>query len=467
VVFSSPFFLFTYLPVVLLLHYITPLRWRNGVLLLVNLIFYGWGEPVYILIMFASIAIDYTHGMIVEKCKARGSDRGARLAVASSVVFNLALLFYFKYWDFLAETLQSVGLSFMPVRGIELPIGISFYTFQTMSYTIDVYRGDARAQHNIVNFGTFVTLFPQLIAGPIIKYKDLGDQIDHRDYRVEQFASGVQMFVIGLGKKVLLANNLGQLWDVYKVMDLSGLTTAGAWLGLTAFALQIYFDFSGYSDMAVGLGRMLGFEFMRNFDYPFISKSATEFWRRWHISLGTWFREYVYFPLGGSRVSKGRMFFNLFLVWALTGIWHGASWNYLLWGLYFGVVLIIEKGFLLKRLQRTPAAVQHLYTSFVVMISWALFAIEDVGRIGPYLAAMFGFAQGGAANAAAGYYLRSYLPMLVIACVAATPLAAGLWKRLPEKVRKLVLPVLLLGGLVLSTAYLVDATYNPFLYFRF
>ena len=466
-VFSSAFFLFRYLCVVLIAYYICPVRWRNIVLLVLNLIFYGWGEPVYILIMFASTAIDYTHGLLVERCKARGNDKGARLAVASSVVFNLALLGYFKYWDFIAGTLQSFGLNFMPVLGIKLPIGISFYTFQTMSYTIDVYRGDAKAQKSILNFGTFVTLFPQLIAGPIIKYKDLGDQIDHRDYKVEQFASGVQMFVIGLGKKVLLANNLGQLWDIYKATPTAELTTLGAWLGILAFAFQLYFDFSGYSDMAVGLGRMLGFEFMQNFNYPYIAKSATEFWRRWHISLGSWFREYVYFPLGGSRVSKPRLFFNLMVVWAATGIWHGASWNFLFWGLYFGVILIIEKGFLLKWLEKTPAAVQHIYTLALVIVSWVLFAVEDLSQIGPYLGAMFGFAGKGLANTDALYYLRSYLPMLLIACVASTPLAAKLWAKLPEKGKKIALPILLLAGLTVCTAYLVDATYNPFLYFRF
>lgn len=466
-VFSSVFFLFFYLPIVLLVHYISPVKWRNAILLVFNLIFYGWGEPVYIVIMFASIAIDYTHGMLVEKCKAKDNDRGARMAVASSVFFNLLLLFFFKYWDFIAGSLQSIGIGFMPVLGLSLPIGISFYTFQTMSYTIDVYRGDAKAQHSIINFGTFVTLFPQLIAGPIIKYKDLDDQIDHREYHVEMFASGVQVFVVGLAKKVLLANNLGMLWDAYKAMPAEQLTTAGAWLGIIAFAFQIYFDFSGYSDMAVGLGRMLGFEFMRNFNYPYISKSLTEFWRRWHISLGSWFREYMYIPLGGNRVSKPRLFFNLLVVWAATGIWHGASWNFLLWGLYFAVMLIIEKTFLLKLLKKTPAVVQHVYTLFFLLVSWALFAVEDFGQMGVYLAAMFGSAGGGLADSAAGYCLRSYLPMLLVAVVASTPLAVRVWEKIPEKAVKIVLPILLLGGLTVCTAYLVDATYNPFLYFRF
>ena len=466
-VFSSLYYLFLYMVVVLAAYYVTPLKARNLVLLVLNLIFYGWGEPVYILIMFASIAIDYTHGMLVERCKAKDNDRGARLAVASSVVFNLALLFFFKYWDFLAESFASVGLGFMPKLGISLPIGISFYTFQTMSYTIDVYRGDAKAQHSIVNFGTFVTLFPQLIAGPIIKYKDLGDQIDHREHSVEQFASGVQMFVIGLAKKVLLANSIGKLWDVYKVLPGSELTVLGSWLGIIAFTFQIYFDFSGYSDMAVGLGRMLGFEFMRNFNYPYISKSVTEFWRRWHISLGTWFREYLYIPLGGNRVPKYRLFLNLMIVWAATGIWHGANWTFLLWGLYYGVLLVLEKMVWGKGLEKLPAALQHIYTMVLVVVGWVLFDLDTLGQVGTYLKGMFGLTGAGFADGKAVYYLGMYLPTLVILAVASTPLAAKLWKKLPERAAKAVFPALMLAGLVLSTAYLVDATYNPFLYFRF
>ena len=466
-VFSSLYFLFLYLALVLPAYYLTPVRWRNAMLLVLNLIFYGWGEPVYILIMFASTAIDYTHGMIVDKCKAKGNDRGARGAVASSVIFNLALLFFFKYWDFLAESFAAIGLNFMPVLGIRLPIGISFYTFQTMSYTIDVYRGDAKAQRSIVNFGTFVTLFPQLIAGPIIKYKDLGDQIDSRDYKVERFASGVQMFVIGLAKKVLLANSIGKLWDVYKAMPGSELTVLGSWLGIVAFTFQIYFDFSGYSDMAVGLGRMLGFEFMRNFNYPYISKSVTEFWRRWHISLGTWFREYLYIPRGGNRVPKYRLFLNLMIVWAATGIWHGANWTFLLWGLYYGVLLVLEKMVWGKALGKAPGVVQHIYTMVLVVIGWALFDLDTLGHLGVYLKGMFGLSGAGFADAKSVYYLGMYLPTLVILALASTPLGAKLWNRLPDKGAKIALPAALLLGLVLSTAYLVDATYNPFLYFRF
>ncbi len=466
-VFSTLFFLFFYLPVVLAVYYLTPLKLRNAVLLLVNLVFYAWGEPVYILIMFASIAIDYTHGLLVTRAKAKGNDRGAKLAVASSVVFNLALLFFFKYWDFIAGALAGIGLSFMPQLGLTLPIGISFYTFQTMSYTIDVYRGDARCQRDIVTFGTFVTLFPQLIAGPIIKYKDLDDQLTGRSHSPEQFAAGVQVFVIGLAKKVLIANNLGQLWDHYLAVPQAGLSTLGAWLGILAFSLQLYFDFSGYSDMAVGLGRMLGFEFMRNFNYPYISRSVTEFWRRWHISLSSWFREYVYFPLGGNRCSKGRLVFNLLVVWACTGIWHGANWNFLFWGLYYFAFLVLEKLWLGDGLKKLPVPLQHLYALLVAVVGWALFAIEDLSLLPGYLRAMFGFAQGGLVSPDALYYLRSYGPVLLLAGVASTPLAANLWGKSSQRARDLALPVLLVGGLVLSMAYLVDATYNPFLYFRF
>ena len=464
-VFSSLYFLFLYLPIVLLVYYITPLKWRNLWLLVVNLIFYGWGEPRYIVLMLFTIVLDYFMGLVVARCKERDNDKGARIAVAVALVLNLAILFFFKYWDLVAKTFQYFGIG-MPVLNLTLPIGISFYTFQTMTYPVDVYRGDAQVQKNIVNFGTFVTLFPQLIAGPIIKYKELADQMTYRTHSPEQFASGVQVFTVGLAKKVLLANNIGKLWDVYLALPVDQLTVSGAWLGVLAFSLQLYFDFSGYSDMAVGLGRMLGFEFLRNFNYPYISKSVTEFWRRWHISLGSWFREYLYIPMGGNRVSKPRLFFNLFVVWAATGIWHGASWNFLVWGLYFAVLVILEKAFLGKLLEKLPAAIQHIYTLFLVLVSWAIFAVEDFGHLGAYLAAMFGLG-GGLTNDNVSYYFFSFLPMLIIGCVAATPLAAKLWAKLPTKVVKVILPVVLLAGLIFSTAYLVDATYNPFLYFRF
>jgi alginate O-acetyltransferase complex protein AlgI len=466
-VFSTPIFLFYFLALTLLVYYVVPRKGRNVVLLISSLFFYYWGEREYVAIMFLSTAIDYTHGMLVERCKKKGNDKGARMAVASSIIFNLALLLFFKYWDFLAGSFQAMGLTFMPVLNIHLPIGISFYTFQTMSYTIDVYRGDTRAQRNIINFGTFVTLFPQLIAGPIIKYKDLGDQINERTTSTEKFASGVQIFMVGMAKKVLVANNVGMLWEAYKAMSAGELTVLGAWLGVIAFTFQIYFDFSGYSDMAIGLGRMLGFEFLPNFNYPYISKSITEFWRRWHISLSTWFREYLYIPLGGNRCSKPRWMFNLLVVWAATGIWHGASWNYLIWGLYFFVLLMLEKFFLLKVLSKVPALVGHIYTLFFVVVSWAIFAIEDFAQLGSYLKVMFGLGGVPLMDAKLGYYVTSYLPILLVAAVASTPLGAKLYHKLKTPAAEVVCTVLVLAGLVVCTAYLVDGTYNPFLYFRF
>lgn len=463
-VFSTPLFLFYYLTLVLLVYYVVPVRFRNFLLLVASLFFYYWGEQIYTVIMLVSIAIDYSHGLIVHRCKEKGNDTGARIAVASSVLFNLGILFFFKYWDFAARSLEAAGIGFLPVLNISLPIGISFYTFQTMSYTIDVYRGDARVQKNIIHFGTFVTLFPQLIAGPIIKYKDLDDQLGSRGHSIDRFASGARRFVVGLAKKLLLANNLGQLWDVFKVTPADDLTVVGAWLGILAFAFQIYFDFSGYSDMAIGLGRMFGFEFLENFNYPYISKSITEFWRRWHISLSTWFREYLYIPLGGNRCGKGRWLLNLLLVWAATGIWHGASWNYLLWGLYFFCLLILEKLLLGKWLSKLPKVLQHTYVILLVLISWVIFALEDPAQLGGYLQVMLGLKGVPMVNGQALYYLRSFLPVLILACIGSTPLAAKLWYRVTNPVIRILV---LLLGLILCIAYVVASTYNPFLYFRF
>ena len=464
-VFSSLYFLFLYLPIVLLVYYLTPLKWRNLWLLVVNLVFYGWGEPVYILLMIFTIVLDYYAGILVARCKAKGNDRGARWAVGISLGLNLAILFFFKYWVLMATTLQHFGLM-VPTFNLTLPIGISFYTFQTMTYPVDIYRGDAELPKNLVSFGTFVTLFPQLIAGPIIKYKELADQMAFRTHSTDKFASGVQVFIVGLAKKVLLANNIGQLWDVYLATPGAELTTLGAWLGILAFSLQLYFDFSGYSDMAVGMGRMMGFEFLANFNYPYLAKSATEFWRRWHISLGSWFREYLYIPLGGNRVKPGRMVFNLFVVWACTGLWHGASWNFLLWGLYFFLIIVFERFFFSNVLKKLPGWVGHVYGLFIVLVSWALFAVEDFTAMGLYLKAMFGMGAG-LMDSDFLYYLRSYLPILLVGIVAATPLAATLWKKCSPYLQRAAMPVLIMGGLVLATAYLVDGTYNPFLYFRF
>ena len=462
-VFSGLPFLFFYLTVTLLIYKLTPLKLRNLVLLIASLFFYGWGEPVYIVIMFLSIAVDYTHGMLVEKWRA--NDKKARMAVASSVFLNLLILVFFKYYDFLAGSINAVTGWSLPILGVTMPIGISFYTFQTMSYTIDVYRQDAPVQRNIVTFGTFVTLFPQLIAGPIIQYKSVADQLEGRREDLEKFVSGIQRFCVGLAKKVLLANAVGKLWDVFLATDTAELTVVGGWLGLLAYAFQIYFDFSGYSDMAIGLGRMFGFDFIENFNYPYVSKSIVEFWKRWHISLTNWFREYLYFPLGGNRCSRGKWIRNILIVWVLTGIWHGAGWNFLLWGLYYALWMLGERLFWGKGLAKLPGVVQHIYAMAVVLVGWGLFAIENMGQLGRYLAVCFG--GGKLIDAFTVYQLTSYLPLLVILAAAATPLGRRIYLRLPEKVQAVATPVLTMASLVLCTASLVDASYNPFLYFRF
>lgn len=464
-IFSSILFLFIYLPLTLAVYYVVPLKWRNAVLFAVSLIFYGWGEPVYIVLMLASITLNYAAGLLVDKY--RDSARRARLILGVTAALNLAGLFFFKYYDFFAENLSRIPGISIPALGLDLPIGISFYTFQAMSYPIDVYRRDGNVQKNYVAFGAFVTLFPQLIAGPIIRYKDIDSQLKSRSHSWEKFSRGASRFTVGLCKKVLLANGIGRLWDSVAAAELNEISVMSAILGVVAFSFQIYFDFSGYSDMAIGLGRMLGFEFPENFNYPYISKSITEFWRRWHISLSVWFRDYVYIPLGGNRCSRFKNFRNIFIVWALTGFWHGASWNYLVWGVYFAVLLILEKALLSKPLSRTPSFVRRIYTLVLVAISWCIFAIEDTSRLLGYLSVMFGFSGAAFADTAFLHDLKSYGLLLVVLCVASTPLLKNLYGRIPDRIRAWTTPALMLCGLALSTAYLVDSTYNPFLYFRF
>ena len=464
-VFSSILFMFIYLPVVLAVYYIVPTKWRNLWLFIVNLVFYGWGEPVYILLMMLSICVNYFNGRMIDKY--RSDDKKARRFLVANTVVNLALLVFFKYYNLLAETISLIPGIALPELDITLPIGISFYTFQTMSYPIDVYRGDADVQKNFISFGTFVALFPQLIAGPIVRYKDIADQLGFRANSVEQFASGVQRFIVGLGKKVLIANNLGLLWDIYAAQTASQLTFAGSWIGALAFSLQIYFDFSGYSDMAIGLGRMLGFEFLENFNYPYIAQSVTEFWHRWHISLSTWFRDYVYIPLGGNRKGLKRQLLNILIVWALTGFWHGASWTFLLWGIYYAIFLIMEKAFLLKALEKTPSFIRHVYTVLVAIVGWVVFQTATIDDAFVFYRAMFGMGQAGFISGTDIYYLCSYAVIFIIGIVACLPAGARLFNRLPGKVKAVAAPVLILIVLIISTAYLVDATYNPFLYFRF
>jgi alginate O-acetyltransferase complex protein AlgI len=464
VVFSSLTFLFGYLPIVLLLYFIVPMKWRNLVLFLVSLFFYGWGEPVYILIMIFSILVAYGYGILIDKYRA--DDKKARRLLTEAVIVNLLVLGFFKYWDFFARNVSLIPGVHVPTFGLSLPIGISFFTFQTMSYIIDVYRKDAPVQRNLVSFGTFVTMFPQLIAGPIVKYKTVAAEIDCRENTMSDFALGTRRFCVGLAKKVLLANSIGALWDSAAAAQQAGtLTTVGGWLGLLAFSFQIYFDFSGYSDMAIGMGWMLGFHFEENFNYPYMAESVTEFWRRWHISLTSWFRQYLYFPLGGNRKGEAKTLRNILIVWFCTGFWHGANWNFMLWGLYFAGWLILEKYVLRNVLKKTPCAVKHLYTLIVAVVGWGIFKMEDLRQCGAYLKVCFG--GGKFWSAANGYDLRNYAFTLIVLALASTTLGVNVWKKLPEKVRKIASPVLMIGALVLCTAYLVDGSYNPFLYFRF
>ena len=461
-IFSSPLFLVLYLPLVLSIYYISPRRLKNLMLFMASLLFYGWGEPVYVSLMIFSTIVDYTHGMMVDKH--RGTKK-ARYWLMSSILINLSLLGVFKYSGFVVSSLNSLLGTAIPVPALALPIGISFYTFQTMSYTIDVYRGDSPVQKDIIAFGTYVALFPQLIAGPIVRYLDVAEQMKGRTHSVDKFGQGASRFVCGLSKKVLLANTFGQIWEIM----LNGpRSLLGAWLGIICYALQIYFDFSGYSDMAIGLGKMLGFDFIENFNYPYISRSITEFWRRWHMSLGTWFREYVYIPLGGNRKGPRRQILNMLVVWLATGIWHGAGWNFLFWGLYYFLFLMIEKLFLLKHLNRIPV-LGHIYTLAVVLFGWVFFAIEDMSVVTGYMQAMLGIDVPMVTESAL-YYLTTMAPLLACGLIGSTPLPKLLYSKLTAKDNlpaAALAGVLLIIGFLSSTAYLVAGTYNPFLYFRF
>jgi len=475
-VFSSLLFLFRFLPVVLILYFLAAKIFKskivtNTVLFVSSLIFYAWGEPVYVVLMIFSTIVDYTHGKLVQRFKDKGNIKAAKMAVLSSMIINLSLLGFFKYSDFMIGNINALFGLKIPLLNLPLPIGISFYTFQTMSYTIDVFRGDAKVQKNIITFGSYVALFPQLIAGPIVQYKTVAEELDNRKENIDDFASGVSRFVTGVGKKVLLANSAGLIWDSVFAMELSTMPALTAWIGILAFTFQIYFDFSGYSDMAIGLGRMFGFHFLENFNYPYLSKSITEFWRRWHISLGTWFKEYVYIPLGGNRKGPAKHIRNIFAVWLLTGIWHGANWNFIIWGVYFGILLLIEKFFLLKFMQKLPGFIGHIYTMFLVIISWAIFKIEDMGQLGKYLGAMFG-AGGKFADGETLYLLLGNIILFIIFIFAATPLPKFLGDKLMNKMGNgvcagVIHNAVLIGIFLLSTAYLVASSYNPFLYFRF
>ena len=464
--FSSITFLYYFLPCVLIFYLISPKKLRNTVLLISSLVFYAWGEPGYVLLMAAGILNGYISGILTEKFRGRAASK-AVLAVSSAV--SIGMLAYFKYADFFIENFNAAtGLS-VPLLKIALPVGISFYTFQILSYVIDVYRGEAKAQRNPINLACYVSLFPQLIAGPIVRYSDIAQQLEQRTHTSEKTAEGIRRFILGLAKKVLIANALGELCGIYSESDEKSIVFS--WMYAAAYSLQVYFDFSGYSDMAIGLGKLFGFDFMENFNYPYISKSITEFWRRWHISLGTWFRDYVYIPLGGNRVSKLRWLGNIFVVWLLTGFWHGAAWNFIIWGLYFAVFLVIEKLFLLEYLKKSKI-LSHIYVLFAVIISFVIFGASDINSAAECIRDMLGFGDIPLISAEQSYYLRSFGIILIIAVIGATEfpkkLVSGFEKtRYGKTVTAIAEPVFLGMLLLVSTAYLVDGSFNPFLYFRF
>ncbi len=464
--FSSIPFLYYFLPLTLLCYFLAPRRAKNAVLLLFSLVFYAWGEPKYVLFMVASILQGYLFGRLVEKY--RNYPRRSKLFLTVSVLFSLLLLGYCKYADFFIRSFNAVtGLS-VPLLRVALPIGISFYTFQILSYVVDVYRGTVAAQRNLIDLGTYIAMFPQLIAGPIVRYADIEPQLKERRSTPDMIAAGAQRFVLGLAKKVLIANVLYQLITVYK--STTQPSVLYSWMYAAAYMLHIYFDFSGYSDMAIGLGKIFGFHFAENFNYPYISRSATEFWRRWHMSLGSWFRDYVYIPMGGNRVAPARRYFNILVVWVLTGLWHGADWNFVLWGLFFAIFLIMEKGFLLKPLQKLPV-LSHLYTLLLVAVSFVIFDSAGLSEAATHLGRMFGAGGIPLVTGEALYYLGSYAVTFVIAMIGATPFPTRMAKQFSEgkggRALSILAPAALVLVLAVVTAYLVDGSFNPFLYFRF
>ncbi len=463
-VFSSLTFLFAYLPIVLILYFTVPIHWRNPVLLAVSLFFYGWGEPIYILLMLFSIVMNYLCGIGISKYLSKDKEKAKKILILC-IVINVGLLAFFKYTDFLIGNLNSLGLSIKPL-GLSLPIGISFYTFQAMSYPIDLYRGQTDVQKSLINFGTYVTMFPQLIAGPIVRYSDVAKQLEYRTVDSDRFYFGIRRFMVGLCKKLLLANTAGQVWESISALTTVQQSAATAWIGIICYAFQIYFDFSGYSDMAIGLGKMLGFDFLENFNYPYIAQSITDFWRRWHMSLSFWFRDYVYIPLGGNRRGMKRQIMNILIVWLLTGLWHGASWNFVIWGLIYGFILIIEKLFLLKKLEKTPSFIRHLYTLFIILIAWVFFAFTDLSKAISYIGFLFGSA--GLIDSLTVYYLRNNFFLMIVCIIACTPSFTKAFNAFMSKDRRTYLyPLLILAALIICTAFTVDASYNPFLYFRF
>ena len=471
--FSSAIFLFGYLPLALAIHAVTPRKWRNIPLFALSLLFYGWGEPVYVGVMLFSVTVAYLTGFPIGRYRERDRPR-ARRWLLLSVALNLSVLIFFKYTNFIIEGLSlipALDRVLHPIEGLTLPIGISFYTFQIISYSVDLYRGDTETQRSYIAFGTYVALFPQLIAGPIVRYRDVNDQLLHRTVTVETFAAGVRRFVVGLGKKLLLGDTLAAVYAYASTALLLDPTVLSAWLGVVAFTLHIYFDFSGYSDMAIGLGRMLGFEFCENFNYPYLASSVTDFWRRWHISLSSWFREYVYIPLGGNRCGKARQYLNLAAVWLLTGLWHGAAWSFVLWGVFFLVLLVLEKAWLLRVFSRNrmTRVLGHVWALLLVGIGWVIFDHTNLLEAARIVGALFGVGTSGVTSSTVTYETLRLLPTLAVACLAATPYPARLYRRLCDRYPSVRAsePVLVIGTLVLSVAAMVAGSYSPFLYFNF
>ena len=472
-VFSSPVFLFAYLPLTLAVYYLMPLRWRNLALFLLSLVFYGWDKPIYIPVMLFSVTVSYLCGFPIGKYRDRDRHR-ARVWLVVSLVLNLSVLVFFKYTNFIIENLRLIpplaGV-LHPLEWLELPIGISFYTFQIMSYSIDLYRGENETQRSYIAFGTYVALFPQLIAGPIVRYRDVDRQLLSRTHTADRFASGVRRFAVGFGKKILLGDALAAVYAYLSTAADFEFTVLSGWLMVATYTLHIYFDFSGYSDMAIGLGRMFGFEFPENFRYPYMASSITDFWRRWHITLSTWFREYVYIPLGGNRRGRARQYFNLAVVWLLTGLWHGASWNFVLWGLFYLILLVAEKAFLLRLLERNrlTRVLGHIGALLLVGIGWMIFDHTDLGEAFRIIGGLFGIGTAGFAAATVSWQALRLLPLLAVSGAAATPYPTRLWNRLTGRRPALTVlePVLLVAVLALSVACAVRSDYSPFLYFNF
>lgn len=455
--FSSIPFLFYFLPCVLLLYAVSPKKIKNFTLLICSLVFYAWGEPRLVMLMMVTVFCGYILGLLTEKY-----NKHKKIFLSLAVILSLGFLGYYKYVDFFIENINAITNLSIPLLKVSLPIGISFYTFQLLSYNIDVYRGDVPAQKNFVDLAAYISLFPQLIAGPIVRYSDVAEQLGKRTHSFDKTAIGVRRFIIGLSKKILIANTLGEVCEIFKASNDKSILFF--WVYAIAFSLHIYFDFSGYSDMAIGLGKIFGFDFIENFNYPYISKSITEFWRRWHISLGSWFRDYVYIPLGGSRVGKLRLLFNILTVWMLTGFWHGAEWNFILWGLYFAVLLIIEKTFLLKKLNNSNV-ISRIYVLMLVVISFVIFNSTSLKEAFDYIGGMFGVGNYPIISTETIFYLKNYCFVLILALIGATPLPKKL--ALKFKVSQWLEPFVLVALLVIATAYLVDGSFNPFLYFRF